>query len=123
MAVGRLAGLLNHTADAARFQARQAELEMAWEATFYNTSSQRYDDPYWKNTTAAGGPNGHLPVQTAQALGIALGLDAAHMQKAGSALAADVEHVYQVHPATGWWLPRSLPLAAPPSMCVFVRAL
>ena len=99
--MARLAVLLNRTADATRFQARQSQLEVAWEATFFNTSSQRYDDPLWPNMTAIGWENGQLPVQTAQALGIALGLNADHAQAAGAVLADDVEMVWGVHPTTG----------------------
>ena len=51
--------------------------------------------------TAIGWENGQLPVQTAQALGIALGLNADHAQAAGAVLADDVEMVWGVHPTTG----------------------
>jgi hypothetical protein len=101
-AVARLAVLLNNTEDATKYQARQSQLESAWESTFFNTSSQRYYDPLWPNVTAIGWENGQLPVQTAQALGIALGLDADHARSAGAVLADDVEVVWGVHQTTGW---------------------
>ncbi|EDQ92931.1 uncharacterized protein MONBRDRAFT_22187 [Monosiga brevicollis MX1] len=98
-AAAELAAWANHSR-ASALSTRAAELHAAFHATYFNATLNAYMDPFWNNSNFINQPNGRLPVQTAQTLGIAARPPRDQGLAALQALVNDIE-AFQYRPTGG----------------------